>query len=52
MYNFVRAESLNNVLRRRHIVRIVTIFIAIGILAVFQVVLPLLGSEGTFDFRH
>jgi hypothetical protein len=52
MYNFVRAESLNDVLRRRYIVRIVTIVIAIGTVVAYQVVLPLLGSEGAFDFEH
>jgi hypothetical protein len=52
MYNFVRAESLNDVLRRRFFIRIVTIVIAIGTVAAFQVVLPLFGSDGAFDFGH
>ena len=52
MYNFLQAESLNDVLRRRYFIRIVTIVIAIGTVAAFQVVLPLLGSEATYDFGH
>jgi len=52
MYNFVGAKSLNEVLRRRNIIRIVTIVIAIGTVVAYQVVLPLLGSEGSFDFEH
>ena len=52
MYNFVRAKSLNDVLRGCHIVRIVTIFISIGTVAALQVALPLLGSDGAFEFGH
>jgi phage-related holin len=37
MYNFVPSESLNDVLRRRYIIRVVTIAIAIGTVAAFQV---------------